>query len=444
MRKNLFTRREFVKNTSLLTGALFAAPLLAKQNYFPAGNEDIKIALIGCGGRGTGAAFQALSVKANTKLVAMADAFPDAVEECYKKLTSTEGVDAKADVRARVQVPAENRFHGFDAYKKAIALADVVILTTPPGFRPIHFEEAIKQGKHVFMEKPVATDPAGIKKVLEVAEIAKAKKLNVVVGLQRHYQSLYREIMKRVHDGKMGDIVSGQVYWNQEALWVRPRKEGQTEMEYQMRNWYYFNWICGDHICEQHIHNIDVMNWAKKGYPIKAQGMGGREIRKGKDHGEIFDHHNVEFEYADGTILNSQCRQQKGTLGRVDEYLVGTKGTVWCNSGIMKGRNGKEIYRHDKKDNPNPYQVEHDELFAAISKGEYKFSDTENGAKATLTAIMGRMATYSGQEIEWDKLLTSNISIQPTVYDWNANPPVMPDANGEYTCAIPGKTRYFV
>ena len=215
-------------------------------------------------------------------------------------------------------------------------------------------------------------------------------------------------------------------------------------MEYQMRNWYYFNWICGDHICEQHIHNIDVMNWAKKGYPIKAQGMGGREVRKGKDHGEIFDHHNVEFEYADGTILNSQCRQQKGTLGRVDEYLVGTKGTVWCNSGIIKGRNGKEIYRHDKKDNPNPYQVEHDELFAAISKGEYKFSDTENGAKATLTAIMGRMATYSGQEIEWDKLINSNISIQPTVYDWNANPPVMPDANGEYTCAIPGKTRYFV
>ena len=247
MKKIVLTRREFVRNSSLLTGGLFAAPLLANQNYFPAGVEEIKVALVGCGGRGTGAAFQALSVKANTKLVAMADAFPDNVEECYKKLTTREGTDAKADVRARVQVPPENRFHGFDAYKKAIALADVVILTTPPGFRPIHFEEAIRQGKHVFMEKPVATDPAGIKKVLEVAEIAKAKKLNVVVGLQRHYQSLYREIINRVHDGKLGDIVSGQVYWNQEALWVRPRKEGQTEMEYQMRNWYYFNWICVVH-----------------------------------------------------------------------------------------------------------------------------------------------------------------------------------------------------
>lgn len=445
MKKIKLTRREFVKNTSLLTGGLFAAPLIGKQQFFPTGNGEIKVAVVGCGGRGTGAAFQALSVKANTKLVAMADAFPDAVEECYKKLTSKEGSgESSKDIRARVQVPEENRFHGFDAYKKAIALADVVILTTPPGFRPIHFEEAVKQGKHVFMEKPVATDPAGVKKVLEMAETAKAKKLNVVVGLQRHYQRLYREIMKRIHEGKLGDIVAAQAYWNNDGVWVRERKAGMSEMEYQMRNWYYFNWLCGDHICEQHIHNIDVVNWAKKGYPVRAQGMGGREVRKGKDFGEIFDHHFVEFEYADGTILNSQCRHQKGTMSRVDEMLIGTKGSVVCGTGIMKDLKGKVIYKHEGANDPNPYQVEHDELFDAISKGEYRYADTENGAKSTMTSIMGRMATYSGQVIEWDKALNSGISIMPKEFTWDTLPPVLPDADGLYAAAVPGKTKYFV
>ncbi|MBL7814342.1 MAG: Gfo/Idh/MocA family oxidoreductase [Saprospiraceae bacterium] len=447
MKKNILSRRDFVKNTGILTGSLMAAPLFSRQNFFPAGNEEIKVAVIGCGGRGTGAAAQALSVKQNTKLVAMADAFKDNLDECYKKLT---GSDAKnladsvgLDIRTRVQVPEENKFHSFDAYKKAIALADVVILTTPPGFRPIHFEEAIKQGKHVFMEKPVATDPAGIKKVLEMAEVAKSKKLNVVVGLQRHYQKVYRELMKRVYDGKIGDIVSGQVYWNNDGVWVRPRKEGQTEMEYQMRNWYYFNWLCGDHINEQHIHNIDVMNWAKNAYPVRAQGMGGRTTRVGKEYGEIFDHHFVEFEYADGSILNSQCRHQKGTMSRVDEMLVGTKGSVKFGAGLMKGTNGKVIYKHEGKGDPNPYQVEHDELFEAIAKGEYRFADAENGAKSTMTSILGRMATYSGQVIEWDKAINSGISLQPAAYDWQTNPPILPDANGMYPAAIPGKTKFF-
>lgn len=447
MKKNNLSRRDFVKNTTIVTGGLMAAPLFAGQNFFPAGSEEIKVAVIGCGGRGTGAAAQALSVKQNTKLVAMADAFRDNLDACYKKLTGSEAKTladgSTVDIRPRVQVPEENKFHGFDGYKKAIALADVVILTTPPGFRPIHFEEAIRQGKHVFMEKPVATDPAGIKKVLEMAEVAKSKKLNVVVGLQRHYQTVYRELMDRVHDGKIGNIVSGQVYWNNDGVWVRSRKAGQTEMEYQMRNWYYFNWLCGDHITEQHIHNIDVMNWAKKGYPVRAQGMGGRSTRVGKEYGEIFDHHFVEFEYADGSILNSQCRHQKGTMSRVDEMLVGTKGSVKFGAGLMKSASGKVIYKHDSKGDPNPYQVEHDELFEAIAKNEYRFADTENGAKSTMTSILGRMATYSGQVIEWDKAINSGISLQPAVYDWNANPPIMPDSEGMYAAAIPGKTKFF-
>ena len=439
MKKNLFTRREFVKNTSILTGSLLAAPLLARQQFFPAGNGEIKIAVVGCGGRGTGAVIQALSVKENTKVVAMADAFKDRLDECYSKLISSDsGIS-----RQRVDVPEENKFVGFEGYKKAIALADVVILTTPPGFRPIHFEEAVNQGKHIFMEKPVATDPAGIQKVLAAAELAKSKKLNVVVGLQRHYQTIYREMMKRVHDGKIGDITSGQVWWNNDGVWVHPRTAGQTEMEYQMRNWYYFNWLCGDHINEQHIHNIDVMNWAKKGYPVRAQGMGGRSTRVGKDYGEIFDHHYVEFEYADGSILNSQCRHQKGTMSRVNELIVGTKGSVDFGKGLMATTKGKAIFKYDAKNDPNPYQVEHDELFAAIAKGEYKFADAENGAKSTMTAILGRMATYSGQIIEWDKAINSGINIMPTTFAWDAMPPVLPDANGMYAAAVPGKTKYF-
>jgi predicted dehydrogenase len=442
MRKNELNRRDFMRQSALMTGGMMAAPLLARQHYFPAGKDEIKVAVIGCGGRGTGAATQALSVKENVKLVAMADAFRDRLDSCYKTLMDPKNEEGK-NVSNRVAVPEENKFVGFDAYKKAIALADVVILTTPPGFRPAHFEECIAQGKHVFMEKPVATDPVGIKKVLEMAEAAKTKKLNVVVGLQRHYQSVYREIMSRIHDGKIGDIVSAQAYWNNDGVWVHPRKDGQTEMAYQMRNWYYFNWLCGDHICEQHIHNIDVVNWAKRGYPVRAQGMGGRVTRVGKDFGEIFDHHFVEFEYADGTILNSQCRHQKGTMSRVDETLVGTKGSVTFGKQMLMGQKGKVLYKHEGKNDRNPYQVEHDELFAAVAKGEYKYADTENGAKSTMTAILGRMATYSGRVVEWDKALNSGISLQPATLAWDANPPILPDADGMYAAAIPGKTKFF-
>src|SRR5204863_4216499 len=252
------SRREFVKNSTILTGGAIALPILSKANFFSGADDAIKIALIGCGGRGTGAAMQALLTKQNVKLVAMADAFRDRLDGCYKTLTAEDLSDAgggKGNVKAKIDVPEERKYTGFDAYAKAIPLADVVILTTPPGFRPIHFAEAIKQGKHVFMEKPVATDPVGIMKVLATAEIAKQKKLNVVVGLQRHYQNSYRELYKR--KDLIGDITSAQVWWNNDGVWVNKRKYGQTEMEYQMRNWYYFNWLCGDHITEQHIHNID-------------------------------------------------------------------------------------------------------------------------------------------------------------------------------------------
>jgi predicted dehydrogenase len=434
------TRREFVKQSSLIAGGLFATKL-AGANFFSGADDVIKIALVGCGGRGTGAVSQALSTKQNLKLVAMADAFRDRLDDCYKTITSddTEG-GGKVNFKNKVDVPEEHKFTGFDGYQKAIALADVVILATPPGFRPIHFEEAIKQNKHVFMEKPVATDPAGIQKVLAAAAIAKQKKLNVVVGLQRHYQNSYKELYKR--KDLIGDITSAQAWWNNDGVWVRKRKYNMTEMEYQMRNWYYFNWLCGDHITEQHIHNIDVINWFKGGYPVKAQGMGGREVRKGKDYGEIFDHHYVEFQYADGSILNSQCRHQPKTMNKVDELLIGTKGKMQAGAANLIDHKGKILYQFDKKTENNPYQTEHDELFAAIAKGEYKFADADNGAHSTMTSILGRMATYSGQIIEWDKAINSGISIQPKVYDWNAAPPVVPDDEGLYAIARPGVTKY--
>ncbi|MEO8764669.1 MAG: Gfo/Idh/MocA family oxidoreductase [Ginsengibacter sp.] len=437
------SRREFVKQTSLLAGGLMAAPFLTRANYFSGSDDTIRIALVGCGGRGTGAAMQALLTKQNVKLVAMCDAFRDNLDNCYKSLTAddiSETSGKPGNLKSRIDVPEERKFTGFDGYKKAIALADVVILATPPGFRPIHFEEAITQNKHVFMEKPVSTDPAGIQKVLATAEIAKQKKLNVVVGLQRHYQNSYKELFKRKE--LIGDITSAQAWWNNDGVWVRPRKEGQTEMEYQMRNWYYFVWLCGDHITEQHIHNLDVINWFKGGYPVRAQGMGGRQVRKGKDNGEIFDHHYVEFQYADGSLLNSQCRHIPGTMSRVDELLIGTRGKIQAGAANIVDAKGKVLYQYDLKGENNPYQTEHDELFAAIAKGEYKFADAENGAKSSMTSILGRLATYSGQLIEWDKAINSGIDLHPKVYDWNAPPPSVPNAEGYYTIATPGVTKF--
>ena len=436
-------RREFLRQGSMLAGGLIAAPLITNANYFSGADDVIKIALVGCGGRGTGAASQALLSKQNVRIVAMADAFRDNLDNCYQSLTSdemAESIGGKAILKTRVDVPEERKFTGFDAYLKAFEFADVVLLATPPGFRPIHFAEAIKQNKHVFMEKPVATDPAGIQSVLATAAIAKQKKLNVVVGLQRHYQNSYRELFKRKE--LIGDITSMQAWWNNDGVWVRPRKAGQTEMEYQMRNWYYFNWLCGDHITEQHVHNLDAVNWFKGGYPVRAQGMGGRQVRKGKEHGEIFDHHYVEYTYADGSILNSQCRHIPGTTSKVDELIVGTKGKIQAGAANILDHSGKVLYQFDKKTENNPYQAEHVELFAAIAKGEYKFADAENGAKSTMTSILGRMATYTGQRIEWEKAINCGLDIHPKVYSFDAIPPLLPNADGFYPIAVPGVTKY--
>ena len=441
------SRREFVVQASLVSGSLLLSPFLSGANYFSGSDDVIKIALIGCGGRGTGAAVQALLSKQNVKLVAMADAFKDRIDSSYHLLTSelsewsggTSG-DEKLDLKKMIDVPEERRFTGFDAYLKAIPLADVVILTTPPGFRPLHFEEAVKQGKHVFMEKPVAVDPAGVQKVLAAAKLAKEKKLNVMVGLQRRYQNSYLELYKRKE--MIGDIISAQAWWNGDGGQLQRKPAGQTEMEYQMRNWYFFIWTCGDPIVEQHLHNIDVINWFKGAYPVKAQGMGGRELRRGIKAGEIFDHHYVEFEYADGSILNSQSRQMPKAMFRVGEGMAGTKGRIDAGKGQIINHAGKLLYQFDFKKENNPYQTEHEKLFAAVARNDHKFSDAEGGALSTMTAIMGRMATYSGQLIDWHKAINSGLNLQPAIYAWDAAPPVLPNADGFYTGATPGITSY--
>ena len=439
-------RRDFMKVTSATAlGGISLAGRPAPAVAAPATADAIRVGLIGCGGRGTGAAVQALSTAQDVKLVAMADAFADNVDRCYETLTTTEREDwlgGDIDLNARIDVPEERRYAGFEAYAQVIPHVDVVILTTPPGFRPMHFEAAVAAGKHVFMEKPVATDAPGIRQVLATAERARDQKLNVVVGLQRHYQTVYREWVRRLHAGMIGDINLGRVYWNGAGVWVRARQPGQTEMEYQMRNWYYFNWLCGDHIVEQHIHNIDVGNWVLGGHPVRAQGQGGRLVRTGKDHGEIFDHHFVEFEYEGGARVLSQCRHIPDCMNRVSEGFHGSNGTA-PRPGVILSKSGQVLFEHDSEGDPNPYQVEHDELFAAIAAGEYSYDDADMGATATMTAILGRMATYSGQIVEWDEALASDLSLMPERYAWDASPQSLPDAEGRYAIPVPGVTRAY-
>ena len=430
------TRRHFLKTAAVASAGVAVLPSPAlTAGAFSDGDDLIRVGLIGCGGRGTGAASQALSTKGNVQLVAMADAFGDKVDKCHHRLQKQFG-----NKPGRVGVDQDHKFSGFDAYKNVIESGvDLVILATPPGFRPIHFEAAVKAGKNVFMEKPVATDPAGVNKVLDAVKLAKQKNLKVGVGLQRHHQYTYRETLKRIKDGAIGNIVTLRCYWNGAGVWVRPRKKGQTEMEYQMRNWYYFNWLCGDHITEQHIHNLDVCNWLKDGFPVKAWGMGGRQVRKGIDNGEIYDHFSVEFEYADGTRMLSQCRHIPGCWNSVSEHAHGSKGYANLSGARIESTDGK--WRYSGKRN-NPYQTEHDDLFAAIRKNT-PYNEGHYGAMSTMTSILGRMATYSGKPVEMKKALESNMSLMPKEFAFDATPPTTPDEHGHYPIPVPGVTRPF-
>ncbi len=439
--KSEVPRRGFLKSSVAAAGA---ATLPASISAQVEGNSTLKLGLIGCGGRGTGAANQNLSTE-GTKLVAMADLFPGNENDATGINKALEQLEKRH--KDKLEVPEENKFLGFDAYLKAIEVSDIVILTTPPGFRPMMFEAAVEAGKHVFMEKPVCVDAPGYRRVMAAAKKADEKGLKVVVGLQRHYQKSYLETLERVKDGMIGDIVSANVWWNGGGVWVRERQEGDTEMRYQCRNWYYFNWLCGDHICEQHIHNIDVANWfigeamgQETAHPILSRGMGGREVRDGAaKFGEIYDHHYCEFRYDNGVIVNSQCRHQPKTWSRVSEEIIGTNGRA--TPGRITDLSGKKTWwRHrGGREDANPYQVEHDELLRHIREDK-PINNAYYGAKSSMTAVLGRLSTYSGKEVKWDDAVKSDKSDFPDVLAWDAQPKVVPGPDGLYPVPIPGQT----
>ena len=418
------TRRTFLTTTAMTA---------ATHAFAAGGSSDIRIALIGCGGRGTGACNQALTAGSTIKLVALVDPLEGKAQAALDIL--------KSKHEGQIDVPPDQVFTNFEDYKKAFDLADVVLLTTPPGPRPFLFEEAIKAGKHVFMEKPVAVDAAGVRRVLAAAEEAKKKKLNVCVGFQRRYDPGYADVVKRIHDGEIGDLVYGRAYWNGASRPGYPREEGEGELHYQIRNWYFFTWMSGDHILEQHCHNLDVANWVLQGkMPLKAVGQGGRQVRRAKENGTIFDHHTVEFEYDNGFRLLSQCCQIGGKCQRdVSEHFHGIKGSADLANGGKFLINGEPPGGKRTRNREDPYQLEHNAFFENIRTGGLRV-DAEYAAYSTMMAVMGRMATYTGQIITWEQAMNSKEVLAPDNLTWDTEPPVKPDADGWYPVAIPGTT----
>jgi myo-inositol 2-dehydrogenase/D-chiro-inositol 1-dehydrogenase len=451
------SRREFLKMSAAAVAGIGVASAFAPPVH-AAGSDTLKIALIGCGARGTGALVQALSTSGSVQLWALADAFPDRLETCLRSAEREMAGEQPAPrgkksakrrkdkATVKINLPKERQFTGLDAYRQAIDSGiDVVLMAQPPGYRPQHFEYAIAAGKHVFMEKPVASDPAGIRRVLAAGEEAKKKNLKVGVGLQRRHQPSYREAIQKIRDGAIGDLMALRCYWNGGGPAKTPYPHDNIgELEYQVRNWYFFSWLSGDHICEQHVHNIDVCNWIREAHPIEAQGMGGRQVRTGKEFGNIFDHHAVEYTYADGTKMFSQCRQMPGCTSSVTEHAHGTKGLMNLDGThaelLIDGKRTWRVSGGEKGYANNAYQAEHDALFDAI-RNDKPHNEVEYGAHSTMTAILGRMATYSGKIVRWDEALKSTTVMTTDAEKWDAEAPVQPSSDGRYAIAIPGITK---
>jgi hypothetical protein len=364
-----------------------------------------------------------LTADPNVKVVAVADAFEDRTKAAIGHLQNQFG--------PRCDVPPERAFAGLDAYQKAIAAGvDVVILATPPGFRPSHYQAAVEAGRHVFMEKPCCVDAPGFRTLMAANKLAEEKNLKVGVGLQRRHESSYLGGVQQIQDGRLGKFMFSRVYWNGGGIWFRPRTAGETEMHYQVRNWYHFVWLSGDNICEQHVHNLDVGNWVKGDHPVEANGMGAciqryKTCNPQSGSGQIFDTHFVEFTYKDGTKMYSQCRQINNTWTSVSETIHGAKGT-----GGVGGQGPKLKFG-------NPYQQEHYDLLQAI-RGGAKYHEGWHGATSSFTAVLGRMATYSGQIVKWDDAVAGGVSDFPDKLDWNAPSKVVPDERGNYPIPIPG------
>jgi len=415
------SRRNFIK-TSAAVG--MAALLPGKERLFAAGSDKIRVGMIGCGDHGTGDAISCVNSSANVEIVAMGDLFKDRLDSSLGEL--------KKQVSDKVKVTKDTCFLGFDAYKKVIACdVDIVMLLTPPHFRPEHLAAAVEAGKHVFMEKPAAVDPFGVRSVIASSELAEKKGLSIVAGTQRRHEAHYIEIIKRIHAGDIGQILAAQCYWLWgESDWhLNKRQPGWSDMEWQIRSWPYFTWLSGDHIVEQHVHNLDVINWALGSHPVKCLGMGGREVRTGPEYGNIFDHFAVEYEYPDGVRVMSMASQINGTTNRESERIVGTKG-VALGHGVIEGQ---KPYRYEGESH-NPYVLEQADLIASIREGN-PINEGRNVAESTMTAIMGRMSAYTGRALKWDWVMNaSKLDLSPPEYDFGIDLPVRP-------IAVPGKTK---
>jgi predicted dehydrogenase len=433
-----FSRRDFIRTSALVGAAAttlgWAGGCAAGRRgprttpFFPEveGPTDlIRVGVIGCGGRGTGAAINCVDSSRNVEIVALGDLFEDRLNGSRAHL--------EKDRPGHCKLTDDTCFVGFDAFKRVLACdIDLVILGTPPHFRPEHLSASINAGKHVFMEKPVAVDPVGVRQVIAASELAGQKGLGIVAGTQRRHDPVYVETMNRIMDGAIGEVVGGQCYWNQGALWVHERKPEYTDMEWQCRNWLYFTWLSGDHIVEQHVHNLDVINWAMGGPPVKAYGMGGREVRTDPKFGNIFDHFAIEYEYASGARVLSMCRQIHGTSSRVSEHLIGTKGTANPH-GEIRARKPWKFEYPEGTEAANPYVQEHKDLIASIRHGT-PLNEGQRIADSTMTAILGRMSAYTGREISWDWAMNaSKLDLRPPAYEFGdlSVPPV----------AVPGETK---
>lgn len=418
------SRRDFLRAGAAAGGALAAGLSFAPAAHAK-GNDLIKVGVVGCGGRGTGAAeniCEAAGTSYNIKIHALADAFEDRARNCRDNLKGKDVCKEKLDV-------SDDRvFVGFDGYKKVIDCCDLVILATPPGFRPQHIEATIQAGKQLFTEKPVAVDATGIRKVLAAYEVANKKHLSVVAGTQRRHQASYLESIKQIKDGAIGDIVNARVYWNQGNIWANKRQAGWNDTEYQIRNWYHFLWLCGDHIVEQHVHNLDVAVWALGKLPVRAVGMGGREVNRGPEFGQSWDHFAVDYEFPDDVHVMSMARQIAGCENNVSEQLVGTKGH-WTSNGYRFG--GGASGRVRVRNEINPYVQEHIDLLESIATSK-PINELKQVAESTLVAIMGRMSAYTGKAVTWEQALNSQLDTFPKTLEWGPLP--------EGALPVPGQT----
>ena len=408
------TRRDFMKTTS--TAALGAAVVgFAKATGAQPNGDTLKVGLIGCGGRGTGAVREALLADPNTRLVAMGDTFMDQVDDALKRL-NTEG----SGVQDRMAVDEVQKFDGFDNYKGVIAACDVIVLATPPAFRPAHLRACIEAGKHVFCEKPIAVDPVGVRHVMETCEMAKQKGLTIVSGLCYRYENSKRDIIKRIQDGEVGDILAMETWYNTGGLWLKRRRKDWTDMEFQVRNWLYYDWLSGDHNNEQHIHSLDKIAWAMGDvYPVKATASGGRSQRTAPEYGNIYDHFNTCYEWETGLRCFSSCRQWEGSSTYVNDHIIGTKGVATLQEHTIKFHDGT-IWQHEKAADDNMYQNEHNEFFACIRNNTPKVDDYM--CKSTMMAIMARISAYTGTTVTWDEMMASDLNLQPATLAWGENP----------------------